>query len=385
MQVLMFSMERALLGEQAFGDAVSRHKKYAQVKVEHNKEIERLNIIVFSLRGYKFKQLSDKVFAYPTNSRFRLFYFFDALKIAQKIYQENPYQLTIGDLFTGLAAWLVKRKFKTKFLMHFHGDFWENREAMEGKWHNWFILLLSKFLARRADGIRVVSSGVKDKLVAKKINPDKIAVINTPTSINLIDNPDEANIEKIKQKFNHQKIILFIGRLEKVKNISMLLHAFKDLKVKYQEARLLIIGQGSEKEKLEQLTQKLKLESDVVFLGKLNVAEWRDYLYAAKLLVLPSLSESFGSVLALAGAAGLPVVASKTTGAQDIVKDNQTGFLVPINDPNQLKEKMLKLLQDEPLAIGLGTKAKEYCRQKFAPQKTIRMIVNFWWQVVGDQ
>ena len=67
--------------------------------------------------------------------------------------------------------------------MHFHGDFLNNRHALEKKYFNYILLFLSKFLARRADAVRVVSGGIKNKLVKSKINKNKIFVIPTPTDL----------------------------------------------------------------------------------------------------------------------------------------------------------------------------------------------------------
>ena len=196
MKVLMFSMDKTLLGvNESGGDAIKRHRSYGEF-------CDELNIIVFCKREYQKQQLADNIFVWPTNSVFKFNYFCDAYKIAKNIYKDSVFNLVIGDLFTALPAWFLKIKYKTKFLMHFHGDFWQNKSALEKKLHNYFILLLSKFLVHRADAVRVVSSGIKNKLIKSGVEKNKIYVIPTPSDLSKFLTFDQARVYELKQKFH---------------------------------------------------------------------------------------------------------------------------------------------------------------------------------------
>ncbi len=87
MNILMISLDKGLLGKRQLGDVVERH-------IEYGKNVESLDIIVFAKKGYENFTLSTNVKAYPTNSRKKIMYPFDALRIAKTLFQEKKYELT---------------------------------------------------------------------------------------------------------------------------------------------------------------------------------------------------------------------------------------------------------------------------------------------------
>lgn len=393
MKVLMFSMDKTLLGaKKSGGDAIKRHKVYGEF-------CDELNIVVFCKKAYQKQQLSENVFVWPTNSLTRWGFFYNAYKMGKQIYRDSPFNLVIGDLFTALPAWFLKIRFKVhpmksskagppraefhgvKFLMHFHGDFLQNKDALEKKLSNYFFLICSKFLARRADAIRVVSKGIKDKLIKAGIKKDKIYVIPTPADLSKFLTFDQPRVYELKQKYPN-KNILFVGRLEKVKNLDWFLNTFKEIKKQYKDVRFLIAGEGNEKENLKLKVKELKLENSVKFLNKVDYNNLTNYYQLADIFVLPSLSESFGRVLIEAGASGTPCVASATTGAKDIIQDKETGFLVEINNKQEFINKILKLLKDEKLAKKIGGNAKEHIKNNFDGDVQTKKIIKLWQSLV---
>jgi len=280
-----------------------------------------------------------------------------------------------------LVGWLLKRKFKIPLLVHFHGDFWENEYWIKEKWYNFILLLLSKFIVKRADGIRVVSSGIKRKLIKAGTSKNKIRVIPTPVDLQKFEKCNPKKVNQIRKKYGNKKIVLFVGRLSKEKNLPMLIKAAFDVIRKNKDVIFLIIGKGKEKEKLLHQTSHLKLQKYVKFLGCLKHEELVNYYHACEFIVLPSFSESFGKVLLEAGASGKPAVATSTTGAKEIIIDGKTGFLVPINDKKSLAECIVKLLQDENLVYQMGQLAKKHILSKFNPEKTIQKMIRFWLDV----
>lgn len=360
----MTGLDKTLLGTDYSGDVLERHREYAH-RAGH------LDIIVFSKRGFKKREISPHLTIYPTNSFSKLNYFFDAFKIAKKIYRSKRFNLVVTQDITGLAGWLVKKKFKISWLINFHGDFWQNKYWLRERWFNWLLLILSKFLVKKADGIRVVSSGIKKKLVEAGIAKNKIRVIPTPVNLAKFEDYHPERVKEIRQKYGHKKIILFVGRLSKEKNLSLLFKAAKQVMKEYSDVVFLIIGQGPEE-------KSFKLEKYIQFLGSIKQDDLVNYYQACYFVVLPSFSESFGKVLLEAGMAEKPAIATMTTGAKEIIIDSQTGFLVPINDEQILAERILKLLQDENLAQKIGQAAKEHIQATFNPEQIIQKMINFW-------
>ena len=160
-----------------FGDAQQRNIAYGQY-------VEKIFSITHSPRklGLKHKKLSEEVEIFPSSSKSPLFFIFDAFQLARQIFVNYQIDLVLSQdpFITGLVAYLIKRRYNCAFLIHFHGDFWQNKYWLREKWYNFILLWLSKFLVKRADGIKVVSSGIKDKLVEAGLNKKKIRLIPTP-------------------------------------------------------------------------------------------------------------------------------------------------------------------------------------------------------------
>lgn len=195
-----------------------------------------------------------------------------------------------------------------------------------------------------ASKVIAVSNSLKD-IVLKKTNIDesKICVISDGLNIDLFKPATNMIHEKILD-FKSNQIILFIGNLVPVKGIPYLIEAFKKICQEFPDLRLLIVGDGPEKQKL--LAQANGFEDKIKFLGKIIHKEMNSIIPHCDLLCLPSLNEGFGIVLIEAMACGKPVVASLTGGIPDIVTSDDVGFLVQPGDvsglANAIKKALLK-------------------------------------------
>ena len=380
MKILMLSIDKGLLGQGQLGDVVERHKKYSEF-------CDKLDIIVFNKLSFPRKRessvsvkLSEKVTSYPTNSKSKLFYYFDVLKFGKKLFQKNYYDLIVcqDPFLTGLIGLKLKNKFGSKLLIHFHGDF---------KFPLWRVV-------KNADGVRVMSQGQKEKLVKKGMPADKIYVISTPVDLEKFDTQchperrsDEHRTEaegSLEIKNQITKTILFVGRLEKVKKLDWFLKIFKNLITNCQSLiTLKIIGKGSQESKLKLLAKKLGLADKVEFLGQLPQDKIIGHYYNSDIIVLPSISESFGKVLVEANACGKPVVATATTGAKEIIQDGINGFLVPIGDAEKMSDKILELLNNPKIAAQMGENGRKLVMEKFDGNRQLQKIKEMWQEIVN--
>jgi len=377
MRVLMISLDKNLLEADSIGDVVERHKEYAQY-------IDKLDIIIFSKKGFAERKINAKSNVYSTNSLFNIFYAWDAYKVARPLISPDTLIVCQDPFLTGLAGWFLKRKFKIPLLIHFHGDFWQNPYWLEEKWYNRILLWLSKFLVKQTDGLRVVSFGIKQKLIKAGVPENKIRVIPTPTvNLEKFQKYDLAEVKEIKEQYHSRKIILYVGRLAKEKNLPLLFKAAKKVVLDYPQCIFLIIGQGKEEKKLKLQVLNYGLKDYIKFLGPLKHEDLVNYYQAGYALVLPSFSESFGKVLLEAGLTQKPAVATATTGAKEIIIDGRTGFLVPINNQTALAQAIVKLLQDKNLAQEMGQKAKKHILTNFNPEQIIQKMVSFWKELIS--
>ena len=156
--ILMISFDIGLLNVGQSGDAVNRHREYA-------KNLKRLDIIVFGRADNSSNALSDNCLVYGVGNK--LSSLWRAWILAKKLMRKNNYDLvdTQDPHLTGLLGWLLKKKYKIKFELHFHGDFWQNSLWLRESKKNIFYNILQKIIVPRADAIRVTSHIIKDKLI----------------------------------------------------------------------------------------------------------------------------------------------------------------------------------------------------------------------------
>ena len=372
MRVLMISLDRTLLGVDYSGDVLERHKKYADLAGQ-------LDIVVFSKKGFKNRKINDNLRIHPTNSKSKLIYVLNAYEIIRSIYWPDKFDLVVcqDPFLTGLTGWIIKKRFKVPLLIHFHGDFWDNKYWLIEKgrwWFNWFFLILSKFLIKRADGIRVVSSGIKDKLIKKGIDKRKIKVIPTPVDLEKFVRCDPVKVKKLRKNHKNRKVIINVGRKDPSKDYKTL---YKAINLVYQDYKKLAFWQIGNN---DYLPEKIKADENLIStsINKINQEELTNYYHASDIYVSSSCSESFGKVLIEAMAAGLPVIATETTGSKEIIKDGENGYLVPIGDSESLAKKILFLLNNPDKAKEMSQAGRKIVREKFNQDKIIKKIINFW-------
>jgi len=187
------------------------------------------------------------------------------------------------------------------------------------------------------------------------------------------------------------RMILFVGRIEPLKGVDTLLQAMACLQLK--EARpvhLAIIGgePGASPEdmtiemaRLQKMCDDLGLDQSVIFLGMRDQDKLPYYYSAAEVVVMPSHYESFGMVALEAMACGTPVIASEVGGLAYLVRDGETGFTIPAEEPEMLCEKLSWLLNDAELHAKMSQRAVEYA-QDYAWEKIAKQIVEAYEELV---
>jgi len=188
------------------------------------------------------------------------------------------------------------------------------------------------------------------------------------------------------------RMILFVGRIEPLKGVDTLLQAMSCLQLKdaQRPVHLAIIGGDPsaspeqmtvEMARLQKLCEVLGLDESVVFLGKRDQDKLPYYYSAAEVLVMPSHYESFGMVALEAMACGTPVIASEVGGLAYLVRDGETGFTIPAEEPETLCDKLTWLLNDAELHATMSKKAAEYA-QDYAWEKIAKQIVGVYQELV---
>lgn len=160
--------------------------------------------------------------------------------------------------------------------------------------------------------------------------------------------------------YGAQKNILFVGRLEPLKGIDNLFRAVASLENSGSVSLSVVGGDANseEKQRLQALAERMKLGDSVRFIGSVSQDELPIHYNAADVCVLPSHYESFGLAALEAAACGRPVVASEVGGLPAIVKNGETGFLVPPKQSDVMTERLCELLNDDLMRSRMGSAAR---------------------------
>jgi glycosyltransferase involved in cell wall biosynthesis len=159
--------------------------------------------------------------------------------------------------------------------------------------------------------------------------------------------------------------IVCVGRLTHVKGQALLIEAVAELRARGIQARLTLVGAGPKRADLEQLTNRLGLQDQVVFAGAVGQDEIQSIYRSADVFCLPSLAEGLPVVFMEAMALEVPVIASRITGIPELVEDGRTGLLVTPARLDQLVEALARLLADGSLREQLTTEGRKKVLSEF--------------------
>jgi glycogen(starch) synthase len=152
--------------------------------------------------------------------------------------------------------------------------------------------------------------------------------------------------------------VIYVGRLSPEKGPDLLIRAFAQAAPKLPELRLVIAGDGSERQKLEAMVDTLGLRSRVDFVGWLHPNDVPAAINTATVLALPSRMEGFGIVGLQAAQMGRPVLGFRIDGIPEVCADGETGLLCAPEDVEDMAAKMIRLIEDRPATEAMGRAAK---------------------------
>ena len=243
------------------------------------------------------------------------------------------------------------------------------------------LVMIQKILACMCYLTLSVSESLKDRVVHNLgIDADKITVIPNGVDTELFSgdyNCSDIHKELLQQHkiiINQNTIVIgCIGSLKFEKNQFMLLKALRDIRLKKAEVdiKVLVIGDGPDKNDLIQFTKDNKLNKNVAFLGNRN--DIPRLLSVMNIFASMSIGqhEGMSNVIIEALSSRLPVVATKSVGTNELIKDGENGFLVDPDDLADLVDKIELLSNDLPLQKKLGQNAKSMIKEKFSIDKMV--------------
>jgi D-inositol-3-phosphate glycosyltransferase len=292
------------------------------------------------------------------------------------------------DAFVREIAGFVEREGIEYDVLHSH--YWLSGLAAEGLKERWGVPHIAMFhtlgeiknRARvtehepepRLRGERTVARGAERLVVAgedeRKVlmrlydaNGDRISVVPCGVNLDVFKPIDKSAAREQLGLKDDEHILLFVGRIEPLKGVDILLGAAAQLEVDSDCFVLVVGGDGTSGEgemgHLRSLASQLGIAERVSFLGAVDHERLPLFYSAADVCVVPSYYESFGLVALEAMACGTPVVASRVGGLTGTVRDSETGYLIPWQCPEPFAERLELLLGNEGLRTAFGLSARE--------------------------
>jgi glycosyltransferase involved in cell wall biosynthesis len=231
-----------------------------------------------------------------------------------------------------------------------------------------------KYSLTKADAITVLSKITLNEI--KKLTNKTVQIIPFGVDTLKFSRPTDFN--------NHDDSIFRIGTIRTLDykyGVDYLVRAFGILSQKYQNMRLDIVGDGEDRENLENLVTDLNIADKVVFHGYVSqTTDFNKYIYMLNqfdvFCILSVLdSETFGVAAVEASACSLPVVATNVGGLPEVIEDNVTGIIVPIRSPEKTAEAIEKIYLDRHLRILLGSNGRRKVESVYNWEQNVEQMV----------
>ncbi len=235
---------------------------------------------------------------------------------------------------------------------------------------------------RKCQHIVIPSESMEEILISKYGLKDHYTVI--PTGIDLAPY-QQADGEAIRSSKGWQDDIVLIstGRLASEKNWETFLHAAAKVYESHPDLRVVLLGDGSDKDMLQDLAAELGLAERITFTGAIPFSEVAGYLKAADIFGFASVTETQGLATMEAMAAGLPVVAVDASGTRDIVEDGKQGFLVP-NDAEALAASINRVIESPRRMRKFSSNAEKKAKT-LAVSNQAKKLVEVYEQAIQDK
>lgn len=309
-------------------------------------------------QAYQVVRMPTKAWTYP---RWR-----PAWRAARNLVQRERIEAVVCGkaLFEGRAALRLLEEFGTPFIVCTH--------AME-------ILTWNERPKSRADLRRVLLAAgrvvVVNEVIRRTIRdfgvPEaRIVKIYPGIPEDAFVQPDNRETFRARHGLEKKRVVATVARCIPRKGLDVLLRAFVTVRREVPDAHLVLVGDGPERARLQDLATRENLTPFVTFLGAASREDARRLLAGAEVFCLtprslPNDEEGFGIVYLEAAALGLPAVGTLVGGVPEAVLDGETGLLVPSNDPPATAGALTRLLRDNVLRTKLGRQARARAEREF--------------------
>ncbi|MFA6098188.1 MAG: glycosyltransferase family 4 protein [Patescibacteria group bacterium] len=298
---------------------------------------------------------------------FLLFYFIQSFKSARQCDILHAHWLP-----SGLIAVICGKLLKKPSIVTIHGsDLNSFSKSLVFK-------KICVVIFKRINRIIVVSESLKHAVEGLGADPGKVLII--PNGI-----PDAEVFLSLPVKKQCDYRLLWVGRLIPEKNVEMLLNCFIKIKKSFPKSSLVLIGDGTERSRLQKFAGQHGIAGSVVFSGFRKRDELPEYYKDADIFVLPSKNEGFGVVALEAMASAKPIIASDVGGLREIIKNGHDGLLVSPSDSDGFVEKISQLFNNEDYRRRLSENARKSAVERYSWDNITRKLTTLYTQCLANK
>lgn len=358
---------RALIGENIQITCCTRYGYPWDLRSHKNDDFVHQTLIEgFVMQHF---QDSEKLFGHG-DSRYIEAY---ANQLAKLAAQENTTVIHgASNYLNGLAAAIAARRIGVKSVYEMRGLWHLSRQSRDPSYatsdHYRYCEIMELAAAETCDGVVAISRPLRDWLVAKGIDEDKIQIVPNAAEINEKEKRD-VEIPNELQWFRERFVVGYIGSLTRYDGVDTIIRAVAALKSEHPDILCIIVGDGRERKNLELLANELECDDAVVFTGRIPHQEVAPYYSVID--VFPLSRKPFEVCKLVPPLKPLeimakekPVIVSDLPPLTDIVKDNETGLVCQPDDVQSLSESILKLYKNPDLRQDLALNGRMWVEKE---------------------
>ena len=386
MNVLVLGKDKNLFhgDDVAYGDVRRRHCLYAKELVQQTGSNSSIRIICYTPIGNAYRETApaDGLTLFPTRSIHRITFALGLLRLLPRVLRGWRPDLVTTQTPWGEAilGYLVARLTSAAFMPQLHFDLFSDRWLKESPL-NHLHLIVARYLLRRADVIRVVSSRLKKQLAHDLAGAAKpICVVPVAMASRTVPSVsrEQAQRETLPSEFVGKPVVLYVGRFSYEKNLALWVEVAQRVGAANGDTRFVLAGDGQLHDEISNMIQATDIRDRFLLLGEVAYSKLAQLYAAANLLLLTSNHEGLGRVVCEAFFSGLPVVSTRCGGPEEIISDGQNGYLIPIGDRAGLVNRVIDLLHDPQKAATFGRRGQTHMQETLSEELLISTMIDCW-------
>ncbi len=285
---------------------------------------------------------------------------------------------TSDPLDSGVVGWYAQRRFHRPLVLQVQGDFFHVSQRRFSPLQRWLMRRLTVGLGKRATRVRAVANRLRTDLIEQGVAPDKVVVIPSRTDMELFD-PARYGVQRqtLREEWgwSARRVVVFVGSFNDSKGLDLLLDAAAQQAEACPDLRYVLVGDGPLRTELERQIARLGLTDRVRLPGRVPHDRVPHYLAAADAYVLSSRDEGLPRCLIEAQAMELPAISTRVGGADEIVGDGETGWLVATSAEGLGRGlRVLAGLAEED-RVEMGHRGRARVRDQFDFRPNIESVV----------